>query len=337
MRSWGHSFLYLSAQRPPIETPIASRTSPTNGLFIRPYRIFQFLHFAAYITNTMPPTLLPSSSARALASRLTSTTATSLRQSSIAAATATTTSPATRAPFSTSAPHLTKTVKPHRLPSDLIPPYPYGTRLVYKQSNAGLYGSARIRFGNTVAPKHNNKVRRLWRPNVHVKTFLIPALGARIKTRLTLRVLKTIRREGGIENYLLKSKPARLKELGPGGWNLRWLLMQSRAVQQRFNDERVALGLEPRELEDKDDIIQYALDYATPGPLSLRSKATLAEMRAALDQTFVLGDEDLADLEGIQELSDEEEALLMQQIDRADEAARTSQMKAEKEKQGAEV
>ncbi|PON25984.1 hypothetical protein TGAM01_v204929 [Trichoderma gamsii] len=288
----------------------------------------------------MPPTLLPSSSARplmALASRLSSTTTScSLLTSSITSTASTKSSSATRA-FSTTSPHLTKTVKPHRLPSDLIPPYPYGQRLVYKQSNAGLYGSARIRFGNTVAPKHNNKARRLWRPNVHVKTFLIPSLGARIKPRLTLRVLKTIRREGGIENYLLKSKPARLKELGPGGWNLRWLLMQSRGVQQRFNDERVALGLEPRELEDRDDIIQYALDYATPGPLSLRSKATLAEMRAALDQTFVLGDEDLADLEGIQELSDEEEALLMQQIDRADEAARTSQLKAEKEKQSLEV
>ncbi|KAM0475536.1 hypothetical protein ACHAPX_006857 [Trichoderma viride] len=287
----------------------------------------------------MPPTLLPSSSARplmALASRLSSTTTTATSSCSLLTSLSTTSSSATRA-FSTTSPHLTKTVKPHRLPSDLIPPYPYGQRLIYKQSNAGLYGSARIRFGNTVAPKHNNKARRFWRPNVHVKTFLIPSLGARIKTRLTLRVLKTIRREGGIENYLLKSKPARIKELGPGGWNLRWLLMQSRGVQQRFNDERVALGLEPRELEDRDDIIQYALDYATPGPLSLRSKATLAEMRAALDQTFVLGDEGLADLEGIQELSDEEEALLMQQIDRADEAARTSQLKAEKEKQSLEV
>ncbi|KAL7785151.1 hypothetical protein V8C37DRAFT_394717 [Trichoderma ceciliae] len=245
-----------------------------------------------------------------------------------------TTSPTTRA-FSATILRSTKTVKPHRLPSDLIPPYPYGERRVYKQSNNGLYGSARIRFGNNVAEKHNNKSRRFWRPNVHVKTFLIPALGARVKTRLTLRVLKTIRREGGLENYLLKSKPARLKELGPGGWNLRWLLMQSQAVQQRFNHERVALGLEPRELEDRDDVIQYALDYATPGPLSLRSQATLAEMRAALDETFVLGDEDLADLDGIQELSDEEEELLLRQLDSAEEAARTKSIKAEK--QGAEV
>ncbi|KAL7820553.1 hypothetical protein V8C44DRAFT_316994 [Trichoderma aethiopicum] len=234
-----------------------------------------------------------------------------------------------RRAFSTTTPRPTKTVKPHRLPSDLIPPYPYGDRRIYKQSNAGLYGSARIRFGNNVAPKHNNKSRRFWRPNVHVKAFPMPSLGgARVKTRLTLRVLKTIRREGGIENYLLKSKPARVKELGPGGWNLRWLLMQSRAVQQKFNDERVALGLEPREVEDRDDIIQYALDYATPGPLSLRSQATLAEMRAALDQTFVLGDEDLADLEGIQELSDEDEELLLRELDRAEEEARSREPKA---------
>ncbi|EGR45810.1 uncharacterized protein TRIREDRAFT_80854 [Trichoderma reesei QM6a] len=236
---------------------------------------------------------------------------------------------ATPRAFSTTTPRPTKTVKPHRLPSDLIPPYPYGERRIYKQSNAGLYGSARIRFGNNVAPKHNNKSRRFWRPNVHVKAFPMPSLGgARVKTRLTLRVLKTIRREGGIENYLLKSKPARVKELGPGGWNLRWLLMQSRAVQQKFNDERVALGLEPREVEDRDDIIQYALDYATPGPLSLRSQATLAEMRAALDQTFVLGDEDLADLEGIQELSDEDEELLLRELDRAEEEARSREPKA---------
>ncbi|PTB70090.1 hypothetical protein BBK36DRAFT_63998 [Trichoderma citrinoviride] len=229
--------------------------------------------------------------------------------------------------FSTTSPRPTKTVKPHRLPSDLIPPYPYGERRIYKQSNAGLYGAARIRFGNNVAPKHNNKSRRFWRPNVHVKTFPMPSLGARVKTRLTLRVLKTIRREGGLESYLLKSKPARLKELGPGGWNLRWLLMQSRAVQQKFNDERVALGLEPREVEDRDDVIQYALDYATPGPLSLRSQATLAEMRAALDHTFVLGDEDLADLEGIQELSDEDEELLLRELDRAEEEARSREPK----------
>ncbi|KAL7914472.1 hypothetical protein GGI35DRAFT_147096 [Trichoderma velutinum] len=280
------------------------------------------------MSSALPSFKALAASASRSTSRITSTY-TSLRPLSQIQPSSTTSS--TARAFSTTIPRPTKTVKPHRLPSDLIPPYPYGERRVYKQSNNGLYGSARIRFGNNVAEKHNNKSRRFWRPNVHVKTFLMPSLGARIKTRLTLRVLKTVRREGGIENYLLKSKPARIKELGPGGWNLRWLLMQSRAVQQRFNDERVALGLEPRELEDRDDIIQYALDYATPGPLSLRSQATLAEMRAALDQTFVLGDEDLANLEGIEELSDEEEELLLRELDRAEEAARLKGVKAEKQ------
>lgn len=195
---------------------------------------------------------------------------------------------------------------------------------MYKQSNRGLYGSARIRFGNNVAEKHNNKSRRFWRPNVHVKAFLSPALGARVKTRLTLRVLKTIRREGGIENYLLKSKPARIKELGPGGWNLRWLLMQTQAVQQRLNEERIALGLEPREIENRDDIIHFALDYATPGPLSVRSRETLGEMQTALTDAFVIGDEDLADLDGIEELSDEAEQEMLRELGGLDEANATA-------------
>ncbi|KHN99252.1 50S ribosomal protein L24 [Metarhizium album ARSEF 1941] len=213
--------------------------------------------------------------------------------------------------FSATAFQQTKTIKPHRLPSNLIPPYPYGERRVYKQSNRGLYGNARIRFGNNVAEKHNNKSRRFWRPNIHAKTFFSPSLGARVKTRLTLRVLKTIRREGGIENYLLKSKPARIKELGPGGWNLRWILMQTLAVQQRLNEQRIELGLEPREIESRDDIIHFALDYATPGPLNMRSRATLKEMQASIVDTFVLGDDSLANFEGVEELSDEEEQKLL--------------------------
>ncbi|KAG6018217.1 hypothetical protein E4U43_007058 [Claviceps pusilla] len=222
--------------------------------------------------------------------------------------------------FTTTPPQHTKTIKPHRLPTDLIPPYPYGERRVYKQSNRGLYGSARIRFGNNVAEKHQNKSRRFWRPNVHVKAFFSPALGARVKTRLTLRVLKTIRREGGIENYLLKSKPARIKELGPGGWNLRWILMQTQAIQHQLNEERAALGLPTKPIENRDDIVQFALDYATPGPLSTRSRGTLEEMQAAVADSFVLGDDSMAELEGIEELSDEAERELLQEFEKDDEA-----------------
>ncbi|OAA37145.1 50S ribosomal protein L24 [Beauveria brongniartii RCEF 3172] len=230
-----------------------------------------------------------------------------------------TAAPCSRQLFSTTPVAQTKTIRAHRLPGELIPPYPYGERRLYKQSNRGLYGSARIRYGNIVAGR-GTKTRTFWRPNVHVKIFHVAALGARIKTRLTLRVLKTIRREGGLENYLLKSKPARIKELGPGGWNMRWLLMQSQAIQRRFNDERVALGLEPKEVEDRDDLIRFALDWATPGALSLRSKDTLEALRTAFHGGLVLGNEDLESIEGVEELSDEDEASLLQQLEEADAA-----------------
>lgn len=241
--------------------------------------------------------------------------------------------PTTRCAFSTSAPLQTKTIKPSRLPDRVIPPYPYGERRVYKQSNNGLYGSARIQFGNNISEKHNVKTQRFWRPNILVKSFFSPSIGANIKTRLTMRVLKTIKREGGIENYLLKSKPARIKELGPGGWNLRWLLMQTRGVQERFNEERIALGLEPKEIEDRSHLVRYALDYATPGGLNRTSHETLLRLQLEEMQEFVLGNEDLGALDGLEELSeDAEEALLAEA-----EAEEVEEVKAKTEKQTVEV
>ncbi|KAG6024423.1 hypothetical protein E4U19_003698 [Claviceps sp. Clav32 group G5] len=223
--------------------------------------------------------------------------------------------------FTTSTPQLTKTIKPHLLPTRLIPPYPFGERRVYKQSNCGLYGSARIRFGNTVTRKWNTRSPRFWRPNLHVKTFYSPALGANIKTKLTLRVLKTIRREGGIENYILKSKPARIKDLGPSGWALRWILMQTQTVQKQFNEERLALGLETKPIKNRDDVIQFALDAATPGPLSTRSSATLQGLRA---DAFVLGGDGSEAIEAVKELSDEDEVVLLQQLEHDDVAKHNS-------------
>ncbi|KEY69516.1 hypothetical protein S7711_02053 [Stachybotrys chartarum IBT 7711] len=227
----------------------------------------------------------------------------------------------------------TKTIKPHLLPDKLIPPYPYGERRVYKQSNTGLYGLARIRFGNTVAPKHNRKARRFWRPNVHVKVLHCPSFGANVRTRLTLRVLKTIRREGGLENYLLGRKPARVKELGPGGWNLRWLLCQTRAVQERWNEERRRLGLEEKPVVDNDKIIAYALDVATPGPLNVPNRAMAAGYRANRGAVFALGpDVPAGEEEAGEELTDEAEAELLAELDKEDAAAaaRTENTKTHK-------
>lgn len=127
-----------------------------------------------------------------------------------------------------------------------IPAYPYGERRVYKQSNSGLYGSARIQFGNIVTPKRNVKSPRKWRPNVHRRRLWSAALRCFVQTRVTTRVLRTIDKCGGLDEYLLGDKAQRIKDLGPWGWKLRWRIMQSGVVQDRFLQERKRLGLVPK-------------------------------------------------------------------------------------------
>jgi large subunit ribosomal protein L28 len=128
-----------------------------------------------------------------------------------------------------------------------IPPYPYGPRLFYRQSNTGLYGAARIRFGNNVSEKNEIKTRRKWRPNVQRKRLWSASLGVFVATRVTTRVLRTVDKAGGLDEYLLGIKPQRVKDLGPWGWRLRWRIMQTPAVRERFAAERAELGLPPKE------------------------------------------------------------------------------------------
>ncbi|KAF2093159.1 hypothetical protein NA57DRAFT_22892, partial [Rhizodiscina lignyota] len=122
-------------------------------------------------------------------------------------------------------------------------PYPYGPRRWYKQSNRGLYGTLSIRAGNTVSSKNEIKTRTKWRPNIQYKNLYSQALARHVKIRVATRVLRTIDKVGGLDEYLLGDKPARIKELGPAGWALRWKLMRTEAVKKRFEEERVRLGL----------------------------------------------------------------------------------------------
>ncbi len=136
--------------------------------------------------------------------------------------------------------HTTK----HRLIPEnaVIPPYPFGPAQWYKQSNFGLYGGQRIQFGNNVSERTKIKTRRSWSPNVQRKQLYSAILGRHIRVRITTRVLRTIDKVGGLDEYLLGDKPARIKELGPRGWMLRWRLMQEPIVQKRFAEARRGLG-----------------------------------------------------------------------------------------------
>lgn len=68
-------------------------------------------------------------------------------------------------------------------------------------------------------------------------------MGKFIEVKVQARVLRTIEKVGGLDEYLLGGKRARVKELGMGGWALRWTLWQTEMVRERFRRERERLGV----------------------------------------------------------------------------------------------
>jgi large subunit ribosomal protein L28 len=113
-----------------------------------------------------------------------------------------------------------------------MPPYPYGEATLYKQSNRGLYGGRMIQFGNKVSDFGNRNVRT-FKPNVHWNKLWSEALNRQISVRVVTSVLKTITKEGGLDNYLTKDKPSRIKELGPLGWKLRYQVLKKLEAREK--------------------------------------------------------------------------------------------------------
>lgn len=171
-----------------------------------------------------------------------------------------------------------------------IPPYPYGPRQVYKQSNGGLYGSSRIQFGNNVSEKHDVKTPRKWRPNIQRRRLWSDSLRCFVQTRVTTRVLRTIDKAGGLDNYLLGDKSQRIKDLGPWGWKLRWRIMQSETVKRRFAAERMALGLPPK----TDGVLQAEAlhEAALMGIIPAGAPAQQSQQLMAETQQMIDGDKD---------------------------------------------
>lgn len=174
-----------------------------------------------------------------------------------------------------------------------IPPYPYGPRQVYKQSNTGLYGLARIRFGNIVSPKYEVKTRRKWRVNIHRKRLWSESLKNFVQTRVTTRVMRTIDKVGGLDEYLLGSKPGRVKELGPWGWRLRWRVMQTPSVRARYAVQRKELGLAEltREMEE----LRAREELAVAGGETAKGLREEIDARLASGEDIVLGEESEAE------------------------------------------
>ncbi|KAK4635709.1 54S ribosomal protein L24, mitochondrial [Fulvia fulva] len=145
---------------------------------------------------------------------------------------------------------------------EVLPPYPYGESRWYKQSNRGLYGDQRMQTGNNVSDKYEVKTRRQWHPNIFTRKLFSRALNRNVQVRVSARVLRTIDKLGGLDEYLLGEKEARIKELGVSGWWLRWAIMQTPSIKKRFAEERVRLGL-PAQREDLEAVTE-AIENSTP-------------------------------------------------------------------------
>ncbi|KAL9112930.1 MAG: hypothetical protein Q9227_002794 [Pyrenula ochraceoflavens] len=128
-----------------------------------------------------------------------------------------------------------------------MPPYPYGPSHHYPLADQGLFGGNRPQTGNKISKGRNKgKTKRKWQPNIKIETLRSDALERDFLLRVTASCKRTIMKCGGLDQYLLGDKPARIKELGLLGWKLRWKVMNSQTMREKYSAERDNLGLPPR-------------------------------------------------------------------------------------------
>lgn len=109
------------------------------------------------------------------------------------------------------------------------PIYEYET-LFFKQQNKGLYGGLQRSSGHTCSESGNKNLRSR-KPNIVSASLYSEALDKVFKIKVSTRVLKTVDKEGGLDNYLLKEKPARIKTMGKLGWRIKYDILK--AMEQK--------------------------------------------------------------------------------------------------------
>lgn len=103
--------------------------------------------------------------------------------------------------------------------------------LFFKRQNRGLYGGQQRKRSKT-SSEAGNKNLRVHLPNIQKGSLWLATLEKKISTRVLTRVLKTIDKEGGLDNYLTKDKPARVKTLGAAGWKLRYDVLRAQELKE---------------------------------------------------------------------------------------------------------
>ena len=69
----------------------------------------------------------------------------------------------------------------------------------------------KVMYGNNVSHAVNKTKRRFY-PNLHNVSFFSEVLGKKIKLKVSSRGIKTVEKNGGIDNYIIKVKTSELTE-----------------------------------------------------------------------------------------------------------------------------
>ena len=83
----------------------------------------------------------------------------------------------------------------------------------FKRAQRGLYDSRIIQFGNSI-PNSRHKSGRTWKPNVHRKALWSEAMQIWIRTRVSTCAMRSIKKHGGLDQYLARTKDCYLGDLG---------------------------------------------------------------------------------------------------------------------------
>ncbi|KAF9585604.1 39S ribosomal protein L24, mitochondrial [Lunasporangiospora selenospora] len=101
-------------------------------------------------------------------------------------------------------------------------------RAPFKRAQRGLFGGKHIQFGNNI-PFSKTKTRRTWLPNVQTKRLFSETLNDWIKLNMTTSVIRTVDKKGGLDRYLLETRP---DLLGAKGVELRSKLVEALKTKQ---------------------------------------------------------------------------------------------------------
>ncbi|KAJ7491209.1 hypothetical protein FB451DRAFT_1080109 [Mycena latifolia] len=99
----------------------------------------------------------------------------------------------------------------------------------FKRAQFGLFQGKTKQYGNNV-PFSLHKTRRTWLPNVQRKRFFSDTLQSHVQVKVTTSALKTIKKKGGIDNYVLQTKADLL------GWKGMQIRLMVREGQKRNAD-----------------------------------------------------------------------------------------------------